>query len=232
MAVLARRIAAAQVKPALCIALAAALAGCASRPPVPDWQTNARLAMDDTTEAVLRGDTAAEQRAFARARAEVARTGDPAVVARIELMRCAAHVASLQFGPCAGFEAVRVDAGADERAYAAYLQGQPLSAADVERLPPAQRPVAAALARGTVDPAAVRDVADPQSRLIAIAVAFQAAAASPAMMAVATETASAQGWRRPLLAWLKIQAERAAQAGDETEAARLRRRVTLVENGR
>jgi hypothetical protein len=42
------------------------------------------------------------------------------------------------------------------------------------------------------------------------------------------DTASAQGWRRPLLAWLNVQAQRAEQGGDSEEAARLRRRIALT----
>ena len=38
------------------------------------------------------------------------------LLARAELMRCAAHAASLQVEPCAGFEAVRADAAPPERA--------------------------------------------------------------------------------------------------------------------
>ena len=45
----------------------------------------------------------------------------------------------------------------------------------------------------------------------------------------AADTASAQGWRRPLLAWLDVQARLADERGDAAEAARLRRRMGLVE---
>jgi hypothetical protein len=45
---------------------------------------------------------------------------------------------------------------------------------------------------------------------------------------LATETASAQGWRRPLLAWLGVQAARAEQAGAAEEAQRIRRRMALA----
>ncbi|MBL8339797.1 MAG: hypothetical protein JNM97_23735, partial [Rhodoferax sp.] len=57
---------------------------------------------------------------------------------------------------------------------------------------------------------------------------LQTGRADPAVIALATETASAQGWRRPLLAWLGVQAQRAAAAGDGAEAERIRRRMALV----
>jgi hypothetical protein len=47
-------------------------------------------------------------------------------------------------------------------------------------------------------------------------------------VALATETASGQGWRRPLLMWLGVALKRAQAAGDIAEAERLQRRITLV----
>jgi hypothetical protein len=78
----------------------------------------------------------------------------------------------------------------------------------------------------------VQAIDDPLSRLIAIGVLFQAGKASPPMIALAADTASSQGWRRPLLAWLKVQAMLAQRAGDGEEAQRLARRIRLVEEMR
>ena len=66
------------------------------------------------------------------------------------------------------------------------------------------------------------------ARLVAAGVLFQAGRASPDLLALAVDTASAQGWRRPLLAWLGVQARRAEAAGAVDEAARIRRRMALV----
>ena len=71
-------------------------------------------------------------------------------------------------------------------------------------------------------------VDDPLSRLIAAALLFRAGLADPATIALAADTASAQGWRRPLLAWLEVQAQLAERAGASDEAQRLRRRIALV----
>ena len=50
-----------------------------------------------------------------------------------------------------------------------------------------------------------------------------------ATIELASDTASAQGWRRPLLAWLKVQALRAQQGGDAAALQALQRRIALVE---
>ena len=214
------------------VAVAATLAACASGPPPPDWQANAKSALDQASTAYLVGDSAGEARAFERAREQIARTGRPELMARAELMRCAAHVASLVFEPCAGFEPWRGDAALPERAYADHLAARALPSADIERLPPAQRGVAAALAGPAAATADVQAIADPLSRLIAMAVLFQAGKASPATITLAAETASAQGWRRPLLAWLEVLALRAEKSGAADEAQRLRRRMQLVQGAK
>jgi hypothetical protein len=216
----------------VCAVAAAILAACASGPPPPDWQANAKAAIEQATTAYLVGDSAGEARAFERAREQIARTGRPEWMARAELMRCAAHVASLVFERCAGFEALRRDAAPPERAYADYLAARALPSADIERLPRAQRGVAAALAGPATATADVQGIADPLSRLIAVAVLFQAGKASPATITLAADTASAQGWRRPLLAWLEVLARRAEKSGAADEAQRLRRQMQLVQGAK
>jgi len=217
----------------LAAALLPVLAGCASGPPPPDWQLAARGALDAAVAADLRGDDRIATLEFDRARAQIARTGRPDLLARAELLRCAARVAALDLGPCAGFEPLRADAAAPERAYADHLLGR-LQAADAPLLPPAQQAVLA-LGQAPADgvaAAALQAQADPLSRLVGAAVLLQAGHAGPAVAALAVDTASAQGWRRPLLAWLGLQRQRAQQAGDGEAAARLQRRIDLAGGAR
>ncbi|MFD1709020.1 hypothetical protein ACFSF0_00210 [Ottowia flava] len=208
---------------AMVIAAACAVAACASGPKVPDWKVNSIGHVERFTEAYLKGDARVEAREFELARSETARTGRPELVARIELNRCAAHVASLDFDPCSGFEPLRADAAAPELAYAAYLDGQPLSAAQVALLPEQHRGVAGA------NTAALPPEDDPFGRLIAAGVLMRRSQATPDVVAAAVDTASAQGWRRPLLAWLGVQARLAEARGDLQEAERVKRRMDLVQ---
>jgi hypothetical protein len=59
-------------------------------------------------------------------------------------------------------------------------------------------------------------------------VLFRTGGIDPAGISRAVEIASAQGWRRPLLAWLGVQLKRAEAAGDSETAAQIRRRMALV----
>ena len=214
--------------PALPMLVTLLLCACGNTPPVPDWQMNAKGAMERAQDAYLSGNTRVEAAEFAKARSEVSSTGRADLLARIELARCATRVASLVFEDCTGFSALAQDAPAPERAYAAYLAGraQPLDAA---LLPQQHR----AFAGVDGQPApALKSVADPLARLVAAGVLLQTRRADPLTVDTAIDTASAQGWRRPLLAWLGVQAQRAEQAGDVAEAARIRRRMVLAGDGK
>jgi hypothetical protein len=184
----------------LCLGLLALLAGCGGGATVPDWQVNAAQAMQAYQHAYLVGDTAAAENAFAEARSNLARTGREDLVARAELVRCATRVASLEFDGCPGFEALRGGAAAQDLAYAEYLAGKGSRAATDE----------------------------PLSRLVFLGVQLRNGSLAPAQIAQAVELSSAQGWRRPLLAWLGVQLKRAQDAGDAEAAARVQRRIQLI----
>ena len=198
------------------------IAACAGAPP-PDWQLNAKASLERSTAAYLAGNTKVEAVEFARARAELARTGRVDLLARAELTRCAARVASLVFEDCPGFAALAQDAPAAERAYAEYLAGR-ITVSEPALLPQAHRDVLAA-----ANPAqALRGVSDPLARLVAAGVLLRSARAEPVVFEIAADTASAQGWSRPLLAWVGVSLRRAEAAGDTDAAARLRRRIDAV----
>jgi hypothetical protein len=179
---------------------AALLASCAGGPPPPDWQANAHGALASFQAFYLKGDTRTAEAEFRRAVDELSRAGSPALVARAELVRCAARTASLEFDDCPGFEKLRVDAGAEELAYAEYLLGRG------ER--------------------AVAD--DPLSKLVLLGIQMRTSKATPESISAALQIASAQGWRRPLLAWLGVEEKRAEAAGDREALERIRRRIALV----
>ncbi len=176
------------------------MGGCSSAPPAPEWQGNAAGSLHAFQTRYLAGDTKGAEDAFALARSELTATGRADLVARAELIRCAAQVASLVFERCDGFERLRADAGPDERAYADYLEGRVPHASSNE----------------------------PLSQLVAYGVQMRTARITPQGIAAAIELSSSQGWRRALLAWLGVELKRAEAAGDSETAARLRRRIELA----
>jgi hypothetical protein len=180
--------------------LAVLVSACSGGPTPPAWQSSAKSSLDAYTQAYLRGDTRAAEAEFRLARAELASTGNASLVARAELTRCAVRTASLEFDDCPGFEKLRADAGAEERAYADFLSGKHERAGGDEAL----------------------------SKLVAAGVKFRASRATPQDIASAIDISSAQGWRRPLLAWLAVEEKRAEGAGDREALERIRRRISLI----
>ena len=122
-------------------AIALTLAACSSAPPAPNWQVDAKGAMDRAVAAYLEGNTRVEQAERTQARQQIARTGRADLIAQAELLHCAARVASLVWEPCTGFETLRPDATPSQRAYADYLRGQ-VAASDIPLLPELQRTAA------------------------------------------------------------------------------------------
>lgn len=201
------------------VLIAAALAGCASQPAPPDWQANAKGALDAAIDDWLKGHTAAADAGFREARAETAATGRADRVIQVELVRCAAQAASLVFEACPGYAALAPDATPAQRAYADYLEGR-WQGMDFALLPEQHRAV--------VGGGDIEAIADPLARLVAAGALFKAGRMTPQGIELALATASDRGWRRPLLAWLTVQAQRAAAAGDAGAVARIRRQIALL----
>jgi hypothetical protein len=205
--------------PALLLLL---LAACGNKPRQPDWLINADGAQERFERAYLSGSDKVAITEFDRFRSEVASTAQPGLVARAELTRCAVRVASLDFAPCIGFEPLRADATDAERAYADFLQGK-LAPEQAKALPQEYRGIAGEGGAGQLE-----KVKTPLSRLIAAGVLLRTGKADPKVLEIASNTASDQGWRRAVLAWLGARAMLAEKNGQAEEAARLRRRMQLA----
>lgn len=214
------------------------LASCGSQPPAPDWALTAEASAQKATQAYLQGEQRIEALQWQKAREAVASTAQPEKAARLELMRCAAQVASLYWDDCPAYQAFARDASAQEQAYARYLQAQPTEV-DVSLLPEAQRTTARYIAQGLGPGAAfthssvaeLEKIKDPLSRLVTAAVLMRAGGPSPQLLQLGVDTASAQGWRRPLMAWLMVQQKTNEMAGNPDVAAQAERRLQLLQAG-
>ena len=218
----------------LCLALL--LGACASGPPAPEWQAQAHSELQAFSQAYLRGNSRVAAQAFNRARSEIASTGRAEQVARAELTRCAVQVASLAFDDCPGYLALAPDTEPATRAYAQYLSGR-WDGLNAAQLPEQHRALVQQAAAGIPSPehgqsalSALSAIADPLARLVAAGALLRSGRLTPADIATATETAAAQGWRRPLLAWLGVQLTRANAAGpaSKDQAQQIQRRINLV----
>ncbi|TSE25421.1 hypothetical protein Tsedi_01338 [Tepidimonas sediminis] len=223
------------------IVAATLLAGCAVRPPVPDWRLDLRQAVEQGVAAELQARDRGAALHWARAEQAARSAADAQALARVALLRCALRLAAAQPGACRAAEPFLPDASAAERAYAAWLAGAlpPPAAEGAGGAMPVTLPASTLALRAlgpTPDPAtalvALRGLDDPVSRLVAGGWLWQAGRLDSEGVALLVDTAAAQGWRRPLAAWLAVQQRLAEQTGDVATAQRARRRLAwLLQSG-
>ena len=212
------------------------LTACASSPPPPDWQASAFSALHDFSSAHLSGNTRLADVEFNRAREEISRTGQLNLMAKLELTRCATLAASLDWRPCTAFETYAKEASLEETAYARFLNGQ-WEGLDPKLLPLHYRAlvlqsqaVSAQLtpSQSSSPSALLQKIQEPFPRLIAASVLLKRQQLQASEWPLAIDTSSAQGWRRPLLAWLGLALKSAQTVGNIEEAGTLQRRIDLV----
>jgi len=216
------------MKSLLALASLILLAACGSGgPPPPDWKTDSADLIERYQKHALLGDNTLAERYFQQAVAATGGAGRVDETARLWLVRCATRRAMLIDDPCAEYaDLARIAPNAADQAYYQFvtLQWEGLDAAllprqhqDLLRAPHGRR----GEALGKID--------DPLARLLDASLLVMRQEANATTLALATETASAQGWRQPLLTYLKLQQKQAAAQGNATELARLQQRIQLVE---
>ncbi len=215
-------------RPALALLLM--LLGACAGPRPPAWQSDSLAALERFRTHYLAGEHARAQRAFDEALYEIGAAGRLDAAARAELYRCALGTAALDFDACAGYTARAGDATPDDRAYGRFVAGD-WRELESRRVPARYRPLLAA-ADDAARTAALAALEDPLSRLVAAGALFRQGRLSPDGLQLAIDAASAQGYRRPLLALLTVQARMAESAGDAEALAHIRRRLDLLSGSR
>jgi hypothetical protein len=142
-------------------------------------------------------------------------------------VRCAVRRASLDEDDCSEYvELAKFGTTEEDRAYYRFLTLD-WSGADASRLPKHY----VALVSGPADKrhAQVENIDAPLSRLLAASLVVKRGEADEALLSLATETASAEGWKRPLLVYLKLAEKRASERQDADALAAIQARIRLVE---
>lgn len=197
-------------------------------PPPPDWKTDSADLIERYQKHALLGENTLAERYFQQAVAATGGAGRMTETARLWLVHCATRRAMLIDDACADYaELAAVAPDAADQAYYRFLtlQWEGLDAA----LLPAQHRDLVRAAAGTRHAVPAR-VGDPLARLLEASLLVMRQEANAATLDVATETASSEGWRQPLLTYLKLQHEQAIAQGNAAAQARLARRIQLVEH--
>lgn len=212
----------------LALAGLAMLTACGSGgPPPPDWKSDSADLIERYQKHALLGENSLAERYFQQAVAATGGAGRVAETARLWLVRCATRRAMLIDDACAEYaELASVAPNAADHAYYRFITLR-WDGLDVAQLPVQHRDLVRAPAGKRQGVPGKTD--EPLARLLGASLLVMRQEADAATLEVATETASSQGWRQPLLTYLKLQQGQAAARGNLAEQARLARRIQLVE---
>ncbi len=216
------------MKALLAAACLAILTACGSGgPPPPDWKTDAADLIERYKKHALLGENTLAERYFQQAIIATGGAGRVADTARLWLVRCATRRAMLIDDTCIEYaDLARIEPNSADQAYYQFLTLR-WDTVDIGQLPSQHRDLVKASpdTRGAL----LTRLDDPLARLLDASLLVMRQESNDTTLALATETASSQGWRQPLLTYLKLQEKRAADQGNTAELARLAGRVQLVE---
>lgn len=215
--------------PAAYLILLAGLAACGGSPPAPDWKKDSVSLINKYSKAELKGENKLAERYFEQALGAAASAGRLEETARLNLIRCATRQASLLFEPCNGYLSLAaLTPNEEDAAYHRFLSGD-WNNLDRKKLPSQYGAFLSSQDDGK-RLATLQGISDPLSRLIAISLAILHKQADEGILNLAAETASEQGWRKPLLVYLKLLEKRAAERNDPGLLGQIQTRIKLVES--
>lgn len=208
------------------------LGGCSSKP-TPGWIAAGNRQLEIFKSHFLTGEQPlVTERHFQKAVEEIKKSGDLDLLGKAWLTRMALQVAVLgemeegEYGKIAAVQPVPAN-----RNFYLFLTGDP-AAVDGALLPEQYRSFLKTLREGGVVKAekainAMED--DPLSQLIAAGLAVRRHMENEAILRIAMNTASRNGWKRALLAWLERLRTFYEATGDSAKAAAVRQRIELIE---
>lgn len=218
------------MKKLLPLIFALVICACGSATPVPDWKDNAYTQLDAYKTSFLTGKEESTEPHFVKARREIAAGNDLSLLIIAYLTKYALHTASLESFDSSDFAKLyRLEPNLSDMAYCHFLKGN-FSAVDIKELPVRYAGVLKAASDRDLTMAAreIAAVDDPLSRLIACGVWVRYLPSDEIILQIGISTASANGWRRPLWAYLnKLQAYY-LEKGDRNKAAATKERLELL----
>ncbi|MGV8992396.1 MAG: hypothetical protein ACOH1Q_13440 [Thiobacillus sp.] len=204
------------------------LAACGSSgPQPPDWKVDSADLIDLYKKHALLGENTLSERYFQQAVSATGGAGRIADTARLWLVRCATRRAMLIDDACTEYaDLASIEPQAADYAYYQFITLR-WDMTDTALLPSHHRD----LVRAPIGKkqALLSQVHDPLARLLEASLLIMRQESDAATQTLATETASSQGWRQPLLTYLKLQEKQAEAQGNVAEQARLAKRIQLVE---
>lgn len=206
------------------------ICACGGAGQIPVWKEKGYSQLDEYKNSFLTGSEESTEPHFLKATREIAAGNDLGLLTVAYLTKYALHTASLEPFDASEFAKLyRLEPHPADMAYCHFLKGN-FSAVDPKELPARYAGVLKAASRRDAATAG-REIAaidDPLSRLIACGVWTRYLFADEAILQIGIDTASANGWRRPLWAYLERLQSYYLENGDSAKANRVSERLKLL----
>lgn len=206
------------------------LASCSAKP-APVWFAAGHKQLETFKQDFLIGrEPSITEFHFRKAVEELKKGGDADLLGKAWLTRMALQIAALAEMEAGNY--LKIEAGQPipaNRNFYLFLRGD-AAAVDVSLLPESYRPFWRAFRNGDSAKTAITIAAieDPLSRMIAAGLAIRHGLGNGAILQTAVETASRNGWKRALLAWLERLKSFHEVAGDAAKASAIRSRIDMM----
>jgi hypothetical protein len=218
------------MKKLLSLIFALIICACGAAATIPAWKDEAYRQLADYKKSFLTGRETSSEPHFIKARREIAASNDLNLLTVAYLTKYALHTASLESFDASEFAKLyRLEPNAADMAYCHFLKGN-FSAVEVQALPARYAGVWKA-ASGKDLTMAAREIAiidDPLSRLIACGVWVRYLPSDEIILQIGISTAAANGWRRPLWAYLGKLQDFYIERGDKVKANAVKERLELL----
>jgi hypothetical protein len=211
------------------IAMGVLIIGCGSKR-APDWTKTAFNQLDNYKKNYLMGKEQMAERHFSHAIEEIKKSGDLDVLATAYLTKNAVQVAVLE--RIDDREFLRIDATQplhQHRSFHKFLKGE-MAVVEEELMPGQYRAFFRAFQSGRIDGATdeIVQMEDPLSRLIATGLVVHENQHDERCLKVAIDTASRNGWKKALLAYLEKLQSYYETKNEVEKAGIVRNRIELI----
>ncbi|MBT8490661.1 MAG: hypothetical protein KJN62_06415 [Deltaproteobacteria bacterium] len=207
------------------------LGGCSSTA-VPQWQTASFNHMETFKQYYLAGDERNAERYFSKAIAEIKKSGSMEILAKGYLTKYAVQAATLD--AIGGTEFLEINNVFPDRInmnFYTFLTGT-FDTLDNEILPPRYKHFILTFHDGTIDDLNhdITQIKDPLSRLVTVGLTIKHGRYNEATLKIALNTASVEGWKKALVAYLKQIRLLYENTGHTEKAERIHKQLNILIN--
>ena len=214
----------------LWVAVVLLLAGCGTAKPAPDWLSAGHSQLENYKKHYLGGQDKIAALEFNDALKEIKKSGDLEVLGRSYLIRMALQTAALQDLTSEEYQKIQaVETSPANENFYAFLQGK-IEQVDEKLLPEQYHSFVAALRKQGASERlqAIERLDDPLARLIAIGILVRLGQENEALLQKAIATASTEGWKKPLVAYLTRLQALYDQKQESPKARAVEQRLKLI----